>query len=387
MSDDRIHVWVQKFTNTPKLQLQWIDPETGKRCTKSSRTSDPKAAEKARADHEYELNHNLHVRTSKMAWKSFRDLFEAEYLPGLRASTQEKYRSVLDVFEQEMHPKRIADVNERFVSRFLQALRHRDPAARRAELMKKDSDGNKETAKKKKKRKKAGAKEQGPRRLAEMTIRNYMVALRTTLKWAADQKMIPAVPKFPKVKVSKKRPQPIPTESFERLLAAEKDPLWRAFICCGWLAGLRLSEAWKLQWEPSDGLPWVDFEADRIVLPATFAKSAEDQWVPLHPQLREILQPLPREGSGIFPFTSKTTGRPLTRSGITTHIRTLASHAGVRLTMHQLRKGFGCRVASKLGKGNAPILHRLMRHSSMQITMDYYANVDDVLHDAIESLL
>jgi len=58
----------------------------------------------------------------------------------------------------------------------------------------------------------------------------------------------------------------------------------------------------------------------------------------------------------------------------------------LRLVTRRLRKGFGCRVASKLGKGNAPVLHALMRHSSMQITMDYYANVDDILQDAISEL-
>ena len=40
-------------------------------------------------------------------------------------------------------------------------------------------------------------------------------------------------------------------------------------------------------------------------------------------------------------------------------------------------------VAARLGKGDAPVLHTLMRHSSMQITMDYYASVDDVLADKI----
>jgi hypothetical protein len=54
--------------------------------------------------------------------------------------------------------------------------------------------------------------------------------------------------------------------------------------------------------------------------------------------------------------------------------------------MHRLRKGFGCRVAKQLGKGNAPILHSLMQHSSMPITMDYYASVDDALQDAISGL-
>jgi hypothetical protein len=32
------------------------------------------------------------------------------------------------------------------------------------------------------------------------------------------------------------------------------------------------------------------------------------------------------------------------------------------------------------------VLHELMRHSSMQITMDYYASVDDALQDAINQL-
>jgi integrase len=77
----------------------------------------------------------------------------------------------------------------------------------------------------------------------------------------------------------------------------------------------------------------------------------------------------------------------LSRNGITSRILDIAERAGVKLSMHRLRKGFGCRVAKQLGKGNAPILHTLMRHSSMQITMDYYASVDDALQDAIKDLV
>jgi integrase len=130
----------------------------------------------------------------------------------------------------------------------------------------------------------------------------------------------------------------------------------------------------------------LTFEGNRIVLPAVFAKSAEDQSVPLHPTLRKALAELPRTAPQVFPFKSRKTGGPLTRVGITSRVRHMAKRAGVRLSMHQLRKGFGCRVAKQLGKGNAPILHELMRHSSMQITMDYYANVDDALQDAITRL-
>ena len=149
---------------------------------------------------------------------------------------------------------------------------------------------------------------------------------------------------------------------------------------------LRLSEALFLEWEPSEEQPWVDLPNNRIVLPAVFAKSAQDQWVPPHPVLREALERLPRSGRRVFPFRSRRTGGPLTRNGVTNRVLAMAKQAGVKLSMHKLRKGFGCRAAKMLGKGGAAMLHELMRHSSMQVTMDYYASVDDALQDAIRNL-
>jgi integrase len=96
--------------------------------------------------------------------------------------------------------------------------------------------------------------------------------------------------------------------------------------------------------------------------------------------------PRAKERPGLFSWQSLKTGERLTRNGVTWRVIAMAQKAGVKLSMHQLRKGFGCRVAKKLGRGNAPILHRMMRHSSMQVSMDYCANVDDALHDAIREL-
>jgi integrase len=58
----------------------------------------------------------------------------------------------------------------------------------------------------------------------------------------------------------------------------------------------------------------------------------------------------------------------------------LAKKAGVRLTMHTLRKGFGCRYA---GKVPAQVLQKLMRHRRIKTTMDYYANVDAAVMEAV----
>jgi integrase len=223
--------------------------------------------------------------------------------------------------------------------------------------------------------------------LAPVTMHNYLVCLKTALRWAIEQKLLSSLPSFPMIKVPKKKPQPVPVESFEKLLAKAPDELWRAYLLCGWYGGLRLSEARHLEWDLSEEWPWVDFPENRIVLPAVFAKSAVDQWIPLHPVLREALEHLPRTSKKVFPFRSAKTKAPPTRAGISTIVRNLARKAGVKLSMHKLRKGFGCRVAKQLGKGNAPILHELMRHSSMQITMDYYANVDDAKQAAIRDLI
>src|SRR5262249_38079628 len=117
----------------------------------------------------------------------------------------------------------------------------------------------------------------------------------------------------------------------------------------------------------------------RIVLPAEFAKAGEDQWLPLDPLLREALLALPDRGPRFFHFTAKD-GHELTASSVGHRIRTLAAQAGVKLTMHSLRKGFGCRYA---GKVPAQVLQPLMRHANIATTVGYYTNVDDALREAI----
>jgi integrase len=180
--------------------------------------------------------------------------------------------------------------------------------------------------------------------------------------------------------VPRKKPQPIPTESFEKLVDKAPDQNMRAFLLTGWLAGLRLAEALQLEWEPTDGAPYLDLGCGRIILPADFAKSVEDQWVPLDATLREVLERLPREGVKVFRFVRPKSGRPLTLNGVSQRVIRLAKRAGVKLTMHALRKGFGCYYA---GKVSAQVLQKLMRHGDIKTTMTYYANVDDAVEATV----
>jgi hypothetical protein len=191
MAEKRIHVWVQAFQDRPHLVLQWHDPDTGKRKSKSAKTADPEEAEAARVDLEADLNNGRHRDASRMSWEKFREVFEAEYLPGLRASSQERYREVLDRFERMCKPRTVAGVNERMLSALVAAMRKE--------------------------------KVRGREGFTPASIRHTLVIVGAALEWAADQRLIPRVPEAPAVKVPKKKPQPVPVEAFERLLAKAGD--------------------------------------------------------------------------------------------------------------------------------------------------------------------
>jgi integrase len=75
----------------------------------------------------------------------------------------------------------------------------------------------------------------------------------------------------------------------------------------------------------------------------------------------------------VFRFVAKD-GHPITQGADCVRVLALAKRAGVKLSMHSLRKGFGCRYA---GKVSAQILQRLMRHADIKTTMAFYANVDE----------
>src|SRR5262245_8769221 len=117
-STRRIVVWVQHFGDRPYLMLQWHDPATGKRKSQSAQTNNPKDAEQARQDLEYELNHGLRQDTARMSWERFRELFEEEYVAPLRPDTRRNYRVTLDLFERLCSPTSLQGVTARTVSTF-----------------------------------------------------------------------------------------------------------------------------------------------------------------------------------------------------------------------------------------------------------------------------
>jgi integrase len=335
--EKRVTVYLLRPKDRPTFQLQWVDPVTGRRKTKSAGTDDPERAEQARIDLEYEVNHDMVREPSKMLWASFREQYEAEKLASLRPRTREKAGDVFDSFEAFIGDrKKLGDIDERTVSKYAAALRERGRKA--------------------------------------ATIHGHLDYLRAALRWAADQKLITAAPKVIKPKLSKKRTiRKIVMEELERLLAAAPDEPSRALISAAWYTGLRRNELLDLCWRGDEGRPWIDFDRNRVQIPAEYNKADADQWIPLHPELAAILEPLRQPHGRIFRISPSPAERPRDDGR-------LARKAGLKITLHDLRRSFGSRYAAVVP---AQVLQRLMRHANIKTTLEYYTDLDDVLDGAI----
>jgi integrase len=331
----RVRVWVQATTDRTALRLQWHDPDTGRRKSESARTDDPKVAAELAKDKEYELNHGIRRQPAKMSWEQFCEMYTDEKLAGNRPATRNKAGYVFDAFEEHCHPKNLGAVTERMLSLYVTRLRAagRSPA----------------------------------------TIAGHLAYLKAALRWAVDQKFLPEMPKIAMPRVPKKSIiRTVTKEEFERLLVPCPDDRWRAFLWTAWYTGMRRTEMFDLNWQEGAG-PWVDFGQRRIWIPAAYNKADADQWTPLHPELVTVLGPLREPRGRLF----KMAANP---EGLSIVFRKIAKRAGVRVTLHDLRRSFGSRLAPQV---SAAVLQRLMRHADIKTTLAFYTNVDGALDDAI----
>lgn len=190
--------------------------------------------------------------------------------------------------------------------------------------------------------------------------------LRASLRWAAKIGLItqaPAVlmPKTGKRRRAKGRPL-TPTEQ-KSLLAAvpqiagkKHAPAWEFYLRCLLASGLRLAESLRLSWDSSPvRLQLTGRDYPCIVFHGEGQKSGEDEILPTWSN------PLPAsEVSRTVTAIGKAAGIVTGRNG---------SHA----SCHDLRRTFGTAWALKV----APVvLMRLMRHASIQTTMEYYVDID-----------
>lgn len=238
---------------------------------------------------------------------------------------------------------------------------------------------------------------------SENTIASHFRTLRGILAWAVEQDHISAIPPFPRVPRamgSRSRGRPLTDKEFAAVRAAipkavepGTEQSWDHFLEGLWFSGLRLAESLKLTWEPSTSGFWLDFsdrKRPKLAIHAGSEKGKKHRLLPLTPDFARWLNQKKNCGDRIgFVF------RPLVRYGNPTSSASQCSHvisdigaaSGVQTepgrhpTAHDLRRSFGLRWAMLV---TPAVLQQLMRHASIQTTLEYYARADaDRWHDEV----
>lgn len=341
MRQKRKSVWKFKRPDRESWYIRFFD-QTGKLRTESTETDDEDAAESIRSDKESDLNNGRYRAPDGMGWGDFRDAYETEALPSLAPNSRSKRQQIFDQFEEAIAPKHMKDITTRAVSRYA-ALRQ--------------SKGRKPS-----------------------TVKADLAHLRSAFQWAKGQGMLTELPKFPVVKLSKgsnkvrvRGAARITLEEFERLLMKAPSEAWRTILAFAWHCGMRRHEALNVCGEH------VRLDEHVIEIPSNKAGD-EAATVFITPELDKVLRERWPDGKLPKGRLAPLDEFPGDIRQLSKRFAVIAKRATVKgsgkagfCTMHDLRRNFGSRWAAKVP---AQVLQRMMRHSHISTTMDYYADVE-----------
>jgi integrase len=375
MADRIINVWVNRFPDRSTFQLQWTDPASGKRKTKSSgvvdtgKARDRKDAEAKARELEQLLRRGIAAIPSELSWESFRERYEKEHVAGLAKDTGAKVDTVCNLIEKHIDPRRLHDVTDERISRLVAILRDE--------------------------------------KKSESTIKSYLGQLKAMLRWGVSQKLLPVCPTIPTIRRAKKstgaapmKGRPITLEEFERMLAAVPDvvggktaPAWRHYLRGLWVSGLRLSESLELYWDREDKLhpilprPGKGLPVLRIL--AELEKGHADRLLPIAPEFAMFLvdTPEPDRCGPVFTLPKRKFRKVEARANwVGRIVSKIGRKAGVIVrtdptnpakkkyaSAHDLRRAFGQRWAGRVMPAD---LQQLMRHESIETTLRYYVGAN-----------
>ena len=198
--------------------------------------------------------------------------------------------------------------------------------------------------------------------LSESSIDSNRRHLKAMLNWAADQKMIPACPNFPKIQRKKKsgkhvamKGRPITDAEFLKMLQAvpqivPEDEVdgYIFFLRCLYASGLRLQEATELYWDRNDKLCLHYNKSGLLLLsiPGELEKGHTDRLLPAAPEFAELLEEVPEEErtGPVFNLNGswRWIGRRISRIGEAAGI-VVNEDTDKYASAHDLRRSFGDR--------------------------------------------
>ncbi len=366
--EESLKVYVVEFGDRRHYQMQYVDPVTGKKKTRSTcivrtgRKKDRTEAERVAAKWEAELREGRYCAPSKITWAEFRERYEMEALAGLADGTFHKVGAVFSVLERVLNPLRLADVTAARLSHYQAELRRQGRS--------------------------------------EDTIASHLAHIKAALSWAVKVGMLAKAPKIEKPRRAKgsdgMKGRPITTEEFERMLAKVDSVVgdkvaisWVHLLEGLWWSGLRLGEALDLWWDRDDRLRvLLAGEESMFRIRAEHEKGHRNRILPMAPDFAEFLERTPfekREGRVFTPSPRRPGQADLSLEWVSRTISRIGERAGVVVetnaktgkkkyaSAHDLRRSFGQRWASHLMPSDLMVL---MRHRSISVTMNYYVGVN-----------
>lgn len=354
-----IKVLVTKREGRRFWMAYYIDPISGKQKFRSTKTTNKRDADKFAGKWEDELRSGRFKAPSKITWEEFRDRFFDEHCPGLSDFTTAQYNVAFNKFERFTEIRLLRDANAETISTFQAKLRE---------------IGN-----------------------SENTIASNLKHLKAALQWATDMELLS---ERPKVKMPKRvkgasmmKGRPITLEELERMIAkipavvGKADPAqWERLLWGFWYSGLRLGEGIDLFWGGNRGIVVrMDMRRPMMMIPESSDKSHKSRLLPITPDFAAYLETIPeQERRGrVFPVQHKRGGPTTKRDTIGGIIADIGTEAGVKVkdengklkfaSAHDLRRAFGLRWSRKVMPA---VLKELMRHDSINTTMQFYVGQD-----------
>lgn len=356
MDSTEIRVTVVRYPDRRFLMMRYTDPVTGKQKTRSTRQTTRRAAERAAAKWEAELQAGRYHPPSKISFEEFRERYENEKLAALSARTAEASDTALDHLERILNPKLLRSITATTLSHFQAELR------------------------------KTGVK--------ETSIATYLRHVRAALSWGVAMQMLPEVPDIQMPKRAKGRTlmrgRPLTQREFENMLAAAAvvRPLdgrvWIRYLTGLWLSGLRLEESLLLSWDDASPIQ-IDLSGKRprLRIYAEAEKGHQDRLLPMTPDFAAFLLNTPqaqRHGPA-FQLLGLQTRKPITPRRVSRIISRIGHRADVIVnavekkyaSAHDMRRSFGTRWSQRVKPAT---LQLLMRHRSIETTLKYYVQQD-----------
>ena len=344
------------------FEAEWTDPKTGRRKRQSLKTAERREAMKLAGQLERDLRDGINVGTRKVEWNEAKmEYFEHLRREKMSAGYLKQIESTFRKVQDWLNVRYLQQIDEDAIRKFQRKLADQKGRA---------ADGSTVT---------------------DQTIKKCLTHIKSFLRWAKEQKLLAEVPtlKMPRgSSLGKAKGRRLTVEEFERMLsqlpricrnatgAKQTGRLMHGL----WLTGLRLREALGLSWDPSDDRIWLDFTGKRpvLVIPEGVDKSKRADVLPLMPDFIEWLDTnVPREHRTglVFPqnVNAEAVGKRISRAGRKAQVL-VDRKLGKTASAHDLRRSFGTRWSNHPGM-TLQALQKIMRHSSIETTMRYYATV------------